>query len=184
MSKKKPARPFNRARAIKEIEDIVQEFGPREFTASLERATEMLRSAVASAAQPLSSDDDWTPVTTDKWAETLESARALAIRRLSNVGLVGGINAGDDAATSILETSMGTDLVPRLAREQANVKAAVAALDDGPVVDLAAVIFNYGMAVADAAFLLGVVHGTQTSWPIVQAIEPPARPPTRKGGAR
>ncbi|MEP7307636.1 MAG: hypothetical protein ABJA98_19205 [Acidobacteriota bacterium] len=120
----------------------------------------------------------WKPISAREWAATLEAARLIASTRLANVGLDGSAD-DNNIATDILESPMGARLVPRLADEQVDVDAAIDALAIGPITDPAATFFNYGSAVAEAAFLLGLIAGTMTTWPVIQAITPPLVPRTR-----
>jgi hypothetical protein len=119
-----------------------------------------------------------TYVNAKAWAATLEHTRRLAIKRLANSGLDLSAN-GEEVAAHILETSLGTRLVPELADEMAAMRTAADALEDladGPFTDPWGAIFNFGIAVAEAGFLLGLVTGSMTTWPVVQAIEPPLVP--------
>ncbi len=131
-------------------------------------------------------------LTASEWARRLQSARAVALKRLARFGLdpVDCDEQNDDrrrninnVVATILDTECGAQLTPGLESLQADVEPLFDALRETAIVDPDAVIYNYAAAAVKAAFLFGVITGTATTWETVQAIAPPYVP-TAKGGAR
>ncbi|MEP7308214.1 MAG: hypothetical protein ABJA98_22140 [Acidobacteriota bacterium] len=122
----------------------------------------------------------------------------MAIRRLAHFGL--NLDGNDEqfvnnpqhiaeVSSIIIDQAIGHDLAPSLALDQATLRAVVKNLGN-PVVseegertrDLDSFLWGYHIKIADAAFLFGLISGTLVTWPVIQAIDPPNRPPIRKGG--
>ena len=129
---------------------------------------------------PAVNEDEPQRLNRREWRRRLQAARIIAIERLAAVGL--DVERGDEPIAGVLEGPLGASLVPALATQRERLNRLIEKLNDR--VRLEDTLVAYSSALTEAAFMLGVITGAHTSWPVIEAMPAPFVPITTKKAKR
>jgi hypothetical protein len=126
-------------------------------------------------------EQEYRQLTKAEWTRRLREVKSRAAAILAHAGLE--VDRDDHNPAGELFEADGAfhSLDPCLWTE---LSAFETRLEATNVRDLSGDFTSVAMAMVDAAYLFGVIAGTQVSWEMVEAIEPPSVPVVKKRGGR
>lgn len=131
--------------------------------------------------------ETWTAIPAAEWRRRLRKARAIAAAQLAECGLDLDCCENDVAGQMTYCGNIGELLKPAVAveRDALDTLVAVAQTRGEELHTLDDTLTAYTIAVAEAAYLFGVISGCQLPWDVIEATPAPYEPPkANKGGAR
>ncbi|HVZ20243.1 MAG TPA: hypothetical protein VG871_04235 [Vicinamibacterales bacterium] len=136
--------------------------------------------------------EQWKQLPSDEWRKRLHAAREIILSRLFSHGLTPDdeVCAGNGIDDLVLDDSspaaLGELLAPGLLEAQRVLGTYTDSVKDPEIAsvgyplnsnrELSAVVMDYAMRVAEAAYLVGVISGMHSSWAVLEAMPPPYAP--------
>lgn len=127
---------------------------------------------------PVQARDTWAPLPRREWLKRLHAARARAVQIIANAGLDLDRDGYSPCDESMTPGGAGDRLMPSLAIERARFQALVetATTRGADLSDMGDALTSFEIAIAESAYLFGVIAGSQVPWSVIEAMDPPHAP--------